>query len=337
MIDRLVFDLDYMKHSIAAVCETRSVIVTHKKSGDMKEFLNRTEFWGSAPKYQGGWLGALNKERLAADKGPLLPEHFLIEDKQELHMSTSKMHDIVDEHIQGVCATLGTSKYHGYIGKGASWRVEASTLIEYKGNRKGALKPLMMDDIEKHLKRKHNAKEVTELEADDWAVIDTVGKANRALVGVDKDYNGVDGIVLFNPDTMEKPLQIAGLGKLWIDEKNKVRGMGRKWFYLQVLSGDSADNYCANSACDTKWGDKSAFKLLAPCNTDAECWDAMIVGYKKLYPEMKTFTGWRGDELMIDARYVLKENCTLAWMLRTKDAPKEFDLDAELEKYGAEI
>jgi hypothetical protein len=210
--------------------------------------------------------------------------------------------------------------------------VKASTIKEYKGDIKETLKPLMLDEIEDYLKRMHKATEVRGLEADDQVVIDCTANQNLVLVGVDKDYYGCDGITLYNPDKMDRPQRIEGLGKLWADGKGNVRGEGRKFFYFQILSGDDSDCYWANSASDIKWADKSAFKVLDECKTDKECWNAILDTYKMLYPEPKEITGWRGDKFTVDAKYVLKENCTMAHMLRKPD--DKFDLDKVLEEHG---
>ena len=323
---RAVFDYDYLKYSIASVCEKRSIVVTHRESGNEKEFPTRTEFYGHYLKKSGGWLAERNKERTEQGKEPWVAEDFDIADKQVAE-PVSHMNNIVKAHINGVVKALGASSYYGYIGKGESWRVGASTILEYKGQRKENIKPLMLDEIEDYLRRRHDAEIITGLEADDMVIIDSVKNPKLTIVGVDKDYNGCEPINLFNPDTMSMPLRIEGLGKLWIEEKKnskgkiekKVRGMGRKFFYFQILSGDESDNYCANSATDTKWGDMGTFKLLDSCGNDAECWQAIFAGYKKLYPEPKEITGWRGDKFMVDWKYVLNENCVMAYMLRTPD------------------
>lgn len=337
---RLVWDYDAIKYSIASVCEERSIIATHIKSGNEKEFPTRTAFYGHHLKKNGGWLATLNAERAEKDLEPFTADDFDIADKQ-VAVPVSHMNHIVKQHIAGVEKILGASSSYGYIGKGASWRVAASTIIEYKGNRKDTIKPLMLDEIEAYLKRSQGAKEVTGLEADDVVIIDCMKNPNLILVGVDKDFMGCEPLNFFNPDKMEKPLRIEGLGKLWIEEKKKssgkvektVRGMGRKWFYFQVLSGDSSDCYKANSACpETPWGDQSAYQLLDPCKTDNECWATICSAYLKLYPEPKEIIGWRGDKITVDARYILQENCTMAHMLRTPD--DVFMLEDHLERAG---
>jgi hypothetical protein len=61
---------------------------------------------------------------------------------------------------------------------------------------------------------------------------------------VDKDLNMVGGMYL-DAKTYQLGKRPWGLGKLWIEgegQSKKVRGEGTKWFWFQVLAGDSADN-----------------------------------------------------------------------------------------------
>jgi hypothetical protein len=44
--------------------------------------------------------------------------------------------------------------------------------------------------------------------------------------------------------------------------------------------------------------------------------EALVKGYKTLYPAPKKIISWRGDEITVDWLYCLQENFTLAHMLR---------------------
>ena len=134
-------------------------------------------------------------------------------------------------------------------------------------------------------------------------------------MAVDKDYRGCE-LRLFNPDKADRPETIKGFGKLYIGSDKQVRGEGRVFLYHQVLSGDSSDEYFANSASNVKWGDKSSYALLSKCSNDKQALEALVEGYKILYPTPTEITGWRGDKFDIDFMYVMQENFTMAHMLR---------------------
>lgn len=306
----IVWDFDFLKYTIGSVFEKRSIVVTHKQTGNQKEFDNRTSFYGHHKKKAGGWLAEQNLKRLT----PWLPEDFDIVDKQTPEPEKLALR-AVNSYIDSICERIGSTDYYGYIGKGDSWRVEASTILKYKGQREGTLKPVHLEAIENHLVKKHGAQIIREIEADDAVVMDCHKDKKLILIGIDKDYQSCE-LNLFNPDKMLKPQKIRGFGKLSLGSDKKVHGHGRVWLYHQVLSGDTADNYCANSASSVKWGEKSSYALLHKCSNDKEALQALVEGYKLLYPTPTEITGWRGDKFDIDWHYVAQENFTMAHMLR---------------------
>lgn len=324
-MSEVIFDYDFIKFEAACLAEKRSIKVIEKKSGNEYSFKNRTEFYGNYLKKNGGWLAEYNKSLFS----PLLPEDFIIEDVQEA-LPISHAKKVVETRIDSILDKLDKTSYHGYIGKGKSFREDVSTIVQYKGNRTNLLKPLLLDEVGEYIHKKHDGEYVTGIEADDQCVI-SCHNSDKILACVDKDYMGCE-ITVFNPDTMDSPLAISGVGKLWIDDKKKVRGYGRKWLYHQVMSGDSSDNYFANSASDKKWGEKSSYNLLSPCKTDKECLEALVEGYKILYPEPREIIGWRGDKIRVDWLYVLKENFQLARMLRWEG--DNVDIEKVMNKLG---
>ena len=155
--DRIVIiDLDFVKYSSAGVGEKRSIIAIHKKSGKSKPFLNRTAFWGRKRKVLEGWLGDENKEREAKGLKPFTKEGFDIEDVQEPEPLENLLHT-AKKQVQGVLTSLGTNNAEYFIGQGDSWRVEASTLLKYKGQRSDLLKPVHLDAVSDYLKEKYPA------------------------------------------------------------------------------------------------------------------------------------------------------------------------------------
>lgn len=307
---RLVFDFDFVKFAAASLGEKRSIRAIHKQSGNEKEFDTRTDFWGDWRKKEGGYLAEINKGRTT----PFVADDFEIIDVQT-PMPKSHPLKVANAQIESICARLGTTDYYGYVGKGKSFREDLSTILKYKGNREGVLRPLYLDDVAEHLIKKHNAQWQEHYEVDDRVVMDWYKDNSLVCCVAEKDFMGCE-IDVFNPDTMTTPTKIRGLGGLYINGKKEVKGQGRKWKYHQCLSLDLADNYKANSASDKRWGEKSSFQLLDPCRTDKECFEAMVKGYKTLYPEPKVIKGWRGNDIEIDWLYVMNENLNLCHMHR---------------------
>lgn len=307
-----VFDLDYLKYSVASVGEKRSIKAYHKITGDVFECKTRTELWGHYLKKDKGLLAEFNTKNGTQYKA----EDLEVIDIQIPEPIQNVKHS-ANEMFKKVMWQLGTSNYSAYIGKGKSFRVERSTIVEYKGQRQASLKPLCLDEISDYLIWKYKPEVVEYLESDDRVVMDAYRNKEKCVVGVDKDYFGCD-VQFFNVNQVEKGIQqCSGFGGLSLNTKGEVKGIGRMFFYHQVLSGDSSDNYKANSANpEYEWGDKSSYKLLKGCKTDKEALEAIKQGYQLIYPEPRKIVGWRGDEIEVDWLYCAEENFQMARMLR---------------------
>lgn len=332
----LLFDYDPILYASASVGEKRTIKAVHRQSGDEYEFKTRTEFWGHWKAKAGGWLADYNKGK----ETPRLPEEFDILDIQTPEPIENCLHT-VKMMIAGTVEAIGASRYYGYSGKGKVFREDISTILKYKGNRDNNLRPLHLDALKEYLEKHHACEVITQIEADDACSIDSYDayqawkksksdKDKLVLAFVDKDYLQCAGH-MYNTNTCAPVCSYEGFGWLKENEKKEVKGRGRLWLYQQILSNDDSDNYAANSASDMKWGEKAAYKLLKDCKDDKQAFEALVKGYKTLYPAPKKIIGWRGDEIEIDFMYVLQENFNLAKMLRSRDE-KPTDVKAILDK-----
>lgn len=325
-----VVDLDAFKYAAAYVGEKRSIRITHKTEDWSEEFKSRTAFYGHWKKKAGGWLAERNKER----DSPWLVEEFDIEDIVTPEPIAHVLHTAKVMVDDALLASKADS-YEMYMGKGDSWRVEASTLQKYKGERDKVVKPVHLDEVSGYLERRYNAEIITGLEADDVVNIRCFRQPNHFAMGEDKDYWGCP-IKYFDINRMQRGIVDCNkLGHLFIDtDKSKtVRGEGRKHFYYQVMSEDAVDCYKASYHSDIEWGSKSAYAALMDCDTDKACLESMVEVFKHLYPEPKTVKGWRGDDILIDWMYVLNEMWTMAHMKRTYDE-KPIDVRSVLDRMG---
>lgn len=308
-----IIDLDYVKYSAASVGEKRSITVIHKLSGREKEFNTRTEFYGRDKAKSGGWLGELNAKR----ESPFSVDEFDIIDVQTPE-PVDHVLQIAKTQVENDLKKLGTNKYKAFLGKGESFRVELSTLLKYKDNRKDMLRPLHMDAVTEYLQRKFKAEIVEYLEADDRCVIEAYNNPSAVIQGLDKDYYG-QAVKFFNVNRPDEGIQDCNqFGKLWLDDKGDVRGIGRMHLYWQVASNDTSDNYAANCFSEIKWAGKSAYKSLVDCTTDTEAWNKLKEVFQHLYPEEKTVLGWRNDPINITWDYVLNECFMMARMVKVE-------------------
>lgn len=311
-----IFDGDDIHFKCAAAGEKRSIKVTHKKSGGSQEFTNRTEFWGRSKKTLGGWLGQTNKVREEQGKKPFVPDDFEIEDIQTPEPLENVLHS-VRSMVRTRLDHLKTDKFEMYLGSGPSYRINQSTMMQYKGNREEKIKPLYFQEVFDYMVEKYDATIVRGIETDDAVIIRAFGDPDAIVVGRDKDACS-QPVKNFNPDRVDMGV-IDGdcFGKLWIEgsgSKEKVRGYGRLHLLFQMISEDDADNYKFNCHSDVKWAAKSAYKVLVNCKTDQEAWNAVVEVAKRLYPEPKVVKSWRGNEFLLDWYRALEEQFNMARM-----------------------
>lgn len=312
---RAVLDLDAFKYAAAFIGEKRGVIVTHKTLGGAYEVNNRTEWYGDWRKKDGGILAQINAKR----DSPLLWDEFEYEDTQVVKEDVSNVLTTADIMIKKQLIASGAKRYVGFIGEGDSFRLERSTLTRYK-DRGHMLKPLLLDVVADHLRERFDAIIIDNgIEADDAVVIECYNNPDNFAIAEDKDYWGTP----INLWDMNQPhrgiVNCNQFGRLFLDDKGKVRGEGRLFFYWQVAYGDDTDCYRSNCFAGKKFGEKAAYSALVNCKNDKEALEALKKVYLTLYPEPKVVTGWRGDEIEIDAAYVFNEMWDMARMLRWKD------------------
>lgn len=325
----LVIDFDWPRYAAGFAGEKRVIEVVHKNTGEILKFKNRTEFYGRGKAKDKGWIGEENKrleQKLSADDFDIYD--IQVPEPLENVLFTAK------RMIEKVKDELKSNRIVGYYGVGDCFRVDASTIWKYKGNREGSLKPMQLPEITEYLVQKYQPIPCTYLEADDWCVIG--GQAeNSIVVSPDKDTGGFP-LDWYNPMYPELGVRdCRGFGEIWIDGEGaleKYRGIGRKFFYWQVAYGDDVDNYKANCASEIPWGKKSAFLAINEARNDREAFTILVDIFKKLYPEPQEIVGWRGNKIRIDWFYVMKEMFDMARMYRSEF--DHVDLGVVLRKYG---
>ncbi len=137
---------------------------------------------------------------------------------------------------------------------------------DYKGNRKGTEKPLLLPLIRNHLVDAYNAVVVDGMEADDAIAIEASKHDwhDVVIVSIDKDFRTVP-CQLYNPgrDTWESI-------DPWSAKVN---------FYQQILVGDTSDNIIGVY----KVGPVKAKAMLGTCETEREMWEVCLEAYHQDY------------------------------------------------------
>lgn len=317
-----IFDYDTVIYRSAFAGETRTVEVEHIPSGRKMMFKNQTEFRGRGKKI-GGWLGDLNETRIEKGQKPFELDEFSFEVVREVDELPNVLHT-TKVVINKILEQVGAEQYLGYIGSGQGFRHEQSTLWEYKGNRKDILRPILKDDVAEYIHKHHNGIIEDYYEADDRVIMKALeyGVDNCVVISVDKDSAGCP-VRVYNPNKPDEGIvDCRGFGELSIGgtpKNRKVEGKGRMFLYYQVASGDEVDNYKANCVSEKDWGSVSAYNALKDCQNDADAMMALKEVYQNLYPEPKEIIGWRGDSILVDWKYVIREIWNLARMRRSEN------------------
>jgi 5'-3' exonuclease len=124
-------------------------------------------------------------------------------------------------------------------------RYEHAIQKEYQGNRKDKAKPRFLSQMRDFITSKEfNGYQHMNCEADDGmsaAQYMALSKGESSMIiSMDKDLNMVPGLHLgWKTGEINEHDK---WGRTYLDEKGKLRGEGWKFFWAQMLTGDTADN-----------------------------------------------------------------------------------------------
>lgn len=331
--------------------EKRSINAVHKASGNVKEFANRTDFWGNKKHEIEGWLGALNASREAEGKRPFTKEDFEILDVQEVPEKIAFTFQAAKTKIAGIMDHLKLRKYCGVIGVGKTFRHSFAMPTEYKSER-SEIKPLQLSDTKDYLVEQHNGDVVTGIEADDaleiygfsgYQAYEKTGKFSYIVVSIDKDSLSTPSLLFnfYKEDGVFKQPNIIliddSIGDIWIVEKGKkkeIKGWGSMWLAYQMLMGDKTDSIRPYQDFGIKFGDMACFKLISECKTQADLFNTVKAQFHKWFPEGVSFTSWDGKETWMETDAWIETIFQLVYMKRWDNDETTFD--SMLKAYEAE-
>lgn len=219
-------------------------------------------------------------------------------------------------------------------------RGEIALQKEYQANRKDKIKPKFLNLMREWMHKERGAILHMECEADDgmsMAQYEALANGTPELSVIatkDKDLCMVPGLQL-NWDTGEMTdtgdNDFGWITLIEMDNKSKtkkLKGRGWKFFWAQMLTGDTADNIqgipkvCVErylpTGKDKACGPVLAYEILEPLKTNAECF-AVVRELYKAYGEKHGFVNWR-DGKPVPYGEVFKSEAGLLWM-RRKNSP----------------
>lgn len=100
------------------------------------------------------------------------------------------------------------------------------------------------------------------------------------------------------------------VGKIETQRITKLKGTGLKFFYAQLIMGDTADNYPGLPGK----GVARAFEVLNSCDTEEDLYNAVLEEYTQVYGESTDAPNYRGGSLNLTPKQLLVEQGRLAYM-----------------------
>lgn len=203
----------------------------------------------------------------------------------------------VDEKIKRIVERSGAEDWVGYITNSPSnFRNDVATILPYKGNRAGAEKPAKWGFLRYYLLSEYSdkVKEISGYEADDQLSIDQctaeaaqLEPGNTIICTIDKDL-----------------MMVPGWHYNWQhDEKSFVTEIeGLRFFYQQLLTGDSCDNIKGLYGVGPK---STLIKKLNEFDTEEDMFNHVFKAYE--------------DRFGSYAKQFIIENGRLLWMMRNED------------------
>jgi 5'-3' exonuclease len=178
----------------------------------------------------------------------------LVREPVEPKVWKGNANSLIDKILEG----SGCDEYRVFLtGKG---NFRAELVDDYKANRKDVDKPLMFKEFKEWIIKQHDAETVEGIEADD----------ELATLGFDNE----DAVIC----TLDKDLKmVPGNHYNWVKDSlfTVTDPEGYKWFFKQLLMGDSADNIHGLH----RVGAKTADKLIDPLTTAQEMYDVCAEQY----------------------------------------------------------
>lgn len=180
------------------------------------------------------------------------------------------------------------------IGGGNNFRSSLPLPDLYKGSRKDMKKPTHLDACRNYLIKYHNAFIINGVEADDVVVGLTQILTSKGLDciawNVDKDFTqSLLPVKYFNPIHQKLITLEGGVGELHLT-KTGVKGSGLKWLLLQVMLGDSTDDYSPKQFFSKKYGDKGFYNDFHEIDNLRDLSDKWVTKWRALVGDEITFT-----------------------------------------------
>lgn len=249
----------------------------------------------------------------------------------------------VQDRMGGICDQIQTDEIRCYLTGPTNFRNDIARYQQYKGNRynKDGIRitpqPKWLYACRRYIQDNYNTRVSMNEEADDLLGISQMKVAeshnwHSIISSIDKDLNIIPGLHHdmnsgFITDVKDP------LGELIVDKKGKVRGTGLKFFYAQLLMGDSAD-WIPGLPKVTPWmkgefdgvtrlggcGPKAAYGVIDSAETEQELLARVLACYNSYWDGDHFYEDWRtGDRIYPTGSEALTEQGQLLWIRHNHD------------------
>ena len=173
----------------------------------------------------------------------------------------SSTEDLIN-HIFDECSFYnGTGDYELYLTGKGNFRHDIAKSHVYKGNRKKAEKPALLPDIRKFL-------------IDNYKTTISEGQEADDLIGIEATRVGPNVVIASSDkDMLQLPATHFNFNKNVFKFVDEIEGL--RFFYTQILTGDSADNIKGLH----KVGPVTAAKILKGIFCEDDLWRAVLDAY----------------------------------------------------------
>lgn len=276
----VVVDSDTLVFSSAAVCEKRLIDVTHKPTGIIKSFENRTKF----------------KSHME-ERGKEITEDYIITDRQEAEPLPNTL-NLIKRSADKILEKFEDDKVIFVAGDVDNFRLDLPLPVQYKSNRKEMMRPVWLKESHEYFKNRYKARKARGYEADDLVSIlanEGIREGKEVIVSTpDKDARQTIGANLYNYQSSSDSLVLIEDFHPITMEKGKAKSYGVPWICLQLVLGDPTDCYKPTQLANVKYGDVSAFNDFKDLKTAQESLLKVIEKYKEWYPDKFEYKAWDG-------------------------------------------
>lgn len=219
----------------------------------------------------------------------------------------------MDDKIKSIIERSGADSCEVFLTGHGNFRVPLATIAPYKGTRQG-VKPYHWETVSRRLIEEWGAKEYCGIEADDAIATRATELFPEVITASrDKDLRQVPGYHYSwacGESQPEKPTYLVDyLGKIHYEKDKwggyKLHGHGLRFFYAQLLVGDSVDNI---KGCP-KVGALKAVTTLGHLISEKDLFEACEYLYRGVYGD-----DWEGK---------LVENARLLYLIRDRSWVEE--------------